>query len=153
MENFKLTDQFGIDADAQPGSTSALLKYFSRLPTLRLDAIDLSKIGGLTLDQPAIRTLGTGVSFDQPVNLGEGAPTLSFSAGSHALLSFVADVDNLPGEDRDAQPDACYVSFGVEATASADFSASAAGAQFGVSPSTRLEIASYSRFPKTATLL
>src|ERR1035441_1032873 len=50
-------DRFGLDVDAQPAPTSALLKYFKPPPSLRLDSFDLSKAGGMTLDQPAIQSL------------------------------------------------------------------------------------------------
>ena len=76
MPNIKLTDQFGLDLDAEPAPTSALLKYFQQVPSLHLDSVDLSKVGGLTLDEPAIRSLGTGVTFESPVTLGEGAPAI-----------------------------------------------------------------------------
>jgi hypothetical protein len=156
MPTIKVTDQLGLDVDAQAAPTSALLKYFQPLPSLRLDSLDLSKVGGLTLDQPAIKSLSTGVSLQDPINLGDGAPTLSVGAGAHASIQLVTSADDLPGQDKAddkaMQPmqDACYVSFGIEATASADLSATAVGIRFGASPSTKLELVSYSRFPLKA---
>jgi hypothetical protein len=146
-----LTDRFGLDVDAQPAPTSALLKYFQQLPSLRFDTLDLGKLGGLTLDQPAIQSLSTGVSFQDPVNLGDGAP-LSVAAGANASFQIISDADDLPGQDQtmESRPDTCYVALGIEATVSADVSATSGALKFGASPSTTLDAVSYSRFPLQA---
>jgi hypothetical protein len=156
MPTIALTDQFGLDVDAQPAPTSALLKYFQQLPSLRFDSLDLGKLGGLTLDQPAIQSLSTGVSFQDPVNLGDGAPALSVAAGAHASLKIICNAHDLPGQDQtiESRPDTCYVSLGIEATVSADLSATSGALKFGASPSTTLDAVSYSRFPlKTGVTL
>src|SRR5579863_5579963 len=116
MPTINLTDQFGLDVDAQPAATSALLKYFQQLPSLRFDSLDLSKVGGLTLDQSAIQSLSTGLSFHDPINLGDGAPTLSVAAGAHASFRLITDADDLPGNDEALEPlkETCYVSFQIE---------------------------------------
>jgi hypothetical protein len=153
MPNIKLTDQFGLDLDAEPAPTSALLKYFQQVPSLHLDSVDLSKVGGLTLDEPAIRSLGTGVTFESPVTLGEGAPALSVSAGTHAAIQIISDVKDLPGFADDAPqlvPDTCYVSFEIDAAASADLSATGGALTFGAAPSTKVTAASYACFPLKA---
>lgn len=156
MPTITLTDQLGLDVDAQPAPTSALLKYFQQLPSLKLDALDLSKVGGLTLDQPAIQSIRTGVSFQDPVNLGKGAPALCVSAGAHASIAIITDADDLPGhDDRTAvAPDTCYISFGIEAAVSPALTVSSGVLQFGASPSTQVEVVSYTRFPhKTGVTL
>src|SRR5579885_1549542 len=99
MQTVKLTDQFGLDVDAQPADGSALLKYFQQIPSLHFDSLNLSQIGGLTLDQPAVKSLTAGVSFLSPVDLGSGAPALSISAGAHATVAVISDEDDLPGHE------------------------------------------------------
>ncbi len=144
MPTIKLTDQFGLDLDAQPAPGSALLKYFQQLSSLRFDALDFGKIGGLTLDQPAVRSLRTGVSFQNPVSLGDGAPELSVGAGAHASFEIIADPDDLPGGgDEGLPPDTRYVTFGIDAMASANVPVGAGRVQFGASPATKVEIANY----------
>ncbi|HEV2445063.1 MAG TPA: hypothetical protein VGS58_04045, partial [Candidatus Sulfopaludibacter sp.] len=149
MPAIKLTDQFGLEVDVQPGQTSALLKYFQGVPALRFDNLDLSKMGGLTLDEPALQSLSTGLTFQNPVSLGEGAPAFGVAAGAHASIGIVQDAKLLPGQGdfTDAPRDACYVSFGIDASASADLSAAAGAVQFGVSPAAPVELVSYTRFP------
>jgi hypothetical protein len=147
MPTIKLTDQLGLDVEVQPAPMSALLKYASQLPSLRLDSLDLSKVGGLTLDQPAIRSLSTGVSLDQPIDLGADRPTLSVGGGAHASIQVIDDAGDLPAA-ADLPPDACYVAFGMDASVSADVNATVAGVEFGASPSSTMELTSYSRFAK-----
>ena len=134
MPTIKLTDQFGLYLDAQPAAASALLKYFQQLPSLRLDQLDLKKLGGLTLDEPAVRSLKTGVSFQNPVNVGAGAPELAIGTGVHGSIEIITDAGDLPGHDDavDLPPDTCYVAFEMEATASATVSAASGKLQFGV---------------------
>src|SRR5215471_15444255 len=117
MPSIKLTDQLGLDLEAQPAPTSALLKYFQELPLLHLDSLDLSKVGGLTLDQPAIRMLATGVSLAEPVDIGADA-ALKVGAGAKARIRIGPDASELPGHDDDfAIPqNTCYVSFEIQAT-------------------------------------
>jgi hypothetical protein len=147
MATISVTDQLGLDVDAKPAPTSALLKYFQQLPSLKLDQLDLGKVGGLTLDQPAIHAFSTGVSFQKPVDLGDGAPSLSVGAGVHGSLAIISDADDLPGDDQTMAPDTCYVSFGIEATANADVSIAAGALTFGAAPSTTISLHSYTPLP------
>ena len=152
MKTFKLTDQLGLDVDAQPAPGSPVLKYFQQLPSLKFDGLDFSKVGGLTLEKPAIRALSSGVSFKSPVSLGDGDSKLSVAAGAHGSIRIVCDADELPGRGEQAEPlgEARYVCFDIEATSSASFSATAGKLDFGASPSTRMELASYTRVPPNA---
>ncbi|MDR3704015.1 MAG: hypothetical protein P4L56_30480, partial [Candidatus Sulfopaludibacter sp.] len=149
MTTIKLTDQFGLDLDAQPAESSALLKYFQQLPSLQITNLDLSKVGGLTLDQPALRSLTAGVCLSEPVSLGAGAPALLVAGGAHARLAVITDTDDLPGQDDSIKnpPDTCYVSFGMDASASADVSVTSGELTFGAMPASKVELVSYSRFP------
>jgi hypothetical protein len=151
MATIKLTDQLGLEIGAQPAAASALLKYFQELPALRLDSLDLSKIGGLTLDQPAIQSLTTGLSFQDPVTIGDG-PALSVAAGVNGSIRLITNSDDLPGHEDDVElaKDACYVCFGIEATASPGITVSSGILQFGAAPSTKVNLASCSRFKPMA---
>jgi len=156
MATIPLTDKLGLELNAEPAETSALLKYVQQLPKLHLDSLDLSKIGGLTLDQPALTSLTTGVSFQDPITLSAGGPALTVAAGVSGSIGLIADVGGLPGNDDSMElaADACYLEFKIEATASADLSASSGLLTFGASPSSQLEVTSCSRFaPKVGITL
>lgn len=88
MATIKLSDQLGAVVDVQPAETSALLRYFRALPSLALQDGDFSQAGGLTLDQPAVRSFKTGLSFKDKIELGNGVD-LSIQAGTHGSFSLV----------------------------------------------------------------
>src|SRR5579872_1644398 len=99
MATIQISDQFGLTLDVQPADTSALLKYAQQLPSLQLQNLDLKKLAGLTLDQPAITSLSTGISFQAPLSLGDGAPALTVAAGVAGSLKVIHDAEDLPGHD------------------------------------------------------
>lgn len=152
MATINLTDQLGLDVVAQLAGTSALLKYFRQLPSLRLDSLDLSRIGGLTLNDPALTSLSTGLSFKDPVQLGDGAATFTVGAGVHGSLRVISDPDDLPGDGGGAKPpqQARYISFALDATASAGISSEAGKLTFGATASTGASFATYTRFSQPA---
>jgi hypothetical protein len=146
MPSIALSDKFGLDVNAELAPGSALLKYVRQIPSLHLDNLDLKKIGGLTLDEPAVLLLTTGVSFQQPVDLGDG--TFTVGAGVHGSIEVIDDADDLPAHDGTLKmpPDDCYFSFGIDAEVSAGVSVPVGNLQFGASPSTTVQIKNYSRF-------
>ncbi len=150
MPTIALTDKLGLDIDGQLAPTAALLQYVRQVPSLRFDDLDLKKLGGLTLDQPAIQSLATGVSFQNPVDFAGG--TFTASAGVHGSIKVTCDADDLPGRDGSMEVPAgdCYFSFGIEAAVSAGVSLTSGKLQFGAKPSTELQAECYSRFPLKA---
>lgn len=156
MPNIKLTDQFGLDADVKPADTSALLKYFQQLPSLQLNNIDLSKVGGLTLDQPAITSLKTGVSFQNGIPLGQGKPDISIGAGLHgsfALLVRAPGAETLLdvlADNIEIPEGACYVAFGIDASVGASAETGSGLLKFGVAPGATVRIANYREYPLKA---
>jgi hypothetical protein len=153
MPTIKLTDALGLDEDITLADRSALRQYFQQLPSLRLNNLDLAKLGGLTLDQPALTSLSTGVSFDKPIPIGAGSPDLSVSAGAHASFAIIKRVPgttSLPdvsADDVDLPADSCYVSFGIDASVGANVGAGAGSLTFGVAPSSTITIVNYRTFP------
>src|ERR1039458_5125864 len=113
MTTIKLTDQLGLDEDVTLAPSSALLQYFQQVPSLRLDSLDLAKLGGLTLDQPALTALSAGISFEQPIPIGAGAPNLSVQAGVHGSFALIkrapgtASLPDVLADDIDIPENAC----------------------------------------------
>src|SRR5580704_6502983 len=89
MATIQLTDDLGLDATVKLAPFSSLLKYIQQLPALRLNGGDLSKAGGLTLDQPALTVLKTGLSFNNSIPVGPDSTAVSISAGLHGSLELI----------------------------------------------------------------
>jgi len=153
MTTIKLTDQLGLDEDVTLADSSALLQYFRQLPSLRLDSLDLAKLGGLTLDQPALTSLCTGVSFDKPIPIGAGSPELSIQAGVHGSFALVkrapgtTSLTDVLADDVDVPEGACYVCLGMDASVGAGVAAPSGKLTFGVSPGAAIAIVNYRSFP------
>jgi hypothetical protein len=153
MATIQLTDELGLDANINLAPFSALVKYFQQLPALRLNGGDISKAGGLTLDQPALTALSSGLSFDKSVSIGPGATAVSVLAGAHASLelilrtpAIVSLLDVYSGDIGIAEG-TCYVAFGVQAGVGASVAADAGLLQFGVAPGENFHIRNYQNFP------
>src|SRR5580658_8910736 len=78
MATIQLTGDLGLDANVNLAPFSSLLKYFQQLPALQLTSGDFSQASGLTLDQPALTALSSGLAFDKTVAIG---PDTTANAG------------------------------------------------------------------------
>jgi hypothetical protein len=154
MPSIKLSDGLALNVDVQLAPFSALLRYAKSLPSLIAGA-DLSRIGGLTLSDPAVASLKTGVSFSQPIEFGQGAPTLTIQAGAQGSFSVISPS---PGNDMLFSPDAfgdnvripvgtCYLATELNASSGANIGGSADALGFGIEPGLNVKIASYRKFP------
>ena len=88
---------------------------FALCPPSPLQNGDLAQAGGLTLDQPAVRSFKTGLSFKDKIELGNGVD-LSVQAGAHGSFSLVRRAEGATslfassvfGEDVEIPEGACY---------------------------------------------
>ena len=157
MATIKLSDQLGAVVDVQPAETSALLRYFRALPALALQDGDLTQAGGLTLDQPAVRSFKTGLSFKDKIDLGNGVD-LSGQAGTHGSFSLVRRSEGATdlfgssvfGEDFEIPEGTCYARLSFDAGAEVPLSGAVGSVSFGVQPGSSLEIANYDSYPLSA---
>jgi hypothetical protein len=155
MATIQLTDALGLDANISLAPFSSLLKYFQQLPALQLSSGDFSKAGGLTLDQPALTALSSGLSFDKSVSIGPGATAISVLACAHGSLELilrtpaVVSLLDVYSGDIGIAEGTCYVAFGVQAAVGVSVAAGAGLLQFGVAPGGNIDIRNYQNFPLT----
>ena len=150
MATIRLTDQLGAVVDVQPAESSALLRYFRALPALFVENGDLSQIGGLTLDQPAVRSFKTGLAFNDKIDLGNGVD-LSVQAGTHGSFSLVRRSEggtnlfgsSVFGEDVEIPEGTCFTRVSLDASAEVSPGGAVGSLSFGVNAGSSLEIASY----------
>jgi hypothetical protein len=153
MPTVPLTGDLGLDANVTLAPFSSLLKYFQQLPALRLSNGDFSKAAGLTLDQPALTAVSSGISFDKAVASGPDGSTLSISAGLHGSLALfqrtpaLTALPDVIADDIEIVDGTCYVAFGIDASVGASGSGAAGQIQFGISPGAGAAIHNYQSFP------
>jgi len=153
MATIAITDELGLDANVSLAPFSSLLKYFQQLPALQMSGGDLSKAGGLTLDQPALTALSGGLSFDKSVSIGPDATAISIPACAHASLELilrtpaVVTLLDVYSGDIAIAVGTCYVAFGVQAALGVSLAAGASLLQFGVAPGGSIDIQNYQNFP------
>ncbi len=153
MTTIKITDQFGLDEDVALAESSALLQYFKQLPSLRLDNLDLAKTGGLTLDEPAVTELASGVSFTEPIPIGANVKELSIQAGAHGSFAIckrspgAKGLSDVLADDIDIPENTCYASLGVDASVGVTAQTTSGDLKFGVTPGATLTIVNYRSFP------
>jgi hypothetical protein len=153
MATIKLTDDLGLNADIELAPFSSLLKYFQQLPALALSGGDLSKSGGLRLDQPALTSLKLGLAFDKSVPIGPGANAVSILASANGSLELIIRtpaVVNLPDVNSGnigIADGTCYLGFGIQASVGASDGPDKGLLQFGIGPGASVNIENYQNFP------
>jgi hypothetical protein len=153
MATVKLTDDLDLDASVTLAPFSALLKYFQQLPSLKIENGDFSKVAGLTLDQPALTAVSSGLSFDKNVTAGPGATAISVAAGASASLQLiqrtpaVTSLQDVSAGDIAITAGTCYVAFGVQASVGVSDGSDTGMLQFGIGPGESIEIRNYQSFP------
>jgi hypothetical protein len=155
MPAIKLSDTLGAEVDVALADRSALLSYLRQIGSVVIEQTGLSNLGGLTLDQPAVRDLRIGLLFHPSIGGGDGSSELRIGAGAHGSFTVVR---RKPGAEHLFAPDslgaaveipeeACFVKTGVEASVGLPVPGPAAGmTQFGAEPNTAIEIANYRRY-------
>ncbi len=153
MATIQLTDDLGLDANVKLAPFSSLLQYFKQLPSLQLSNIDFSKVGGLTLDQPALTILNSGVSFADSVPIGPDATAISIQAGAHGLLALISrtpaqlSLPDVCADDVEIIDGTCFMAFGVDASVGVSVGPDAGLLQFGIGPGKSISIRNYQSFP------
>jgi hypothetical protein len=154
MPAIKLSDKVGAEVDVELAERSALLVYLRQVQKVILGQANFSTIGGLTLDDPLVRALRTGLEFRQDLG-GSTSPTeLVLRAGVNGAFAAIVREPGHPSLfPRDSlaaeaviPENACYFRTGVEAVAGVDAPAGGGGIHFGVHPGATLEIANYRRY-------
>ncbi len=154
MPTIQLTDQAGFDIDANVAPGSALLRYFRSLPSMVFEGGNLANMQGLTLDQPLVSKLKSGLTLKQNVALGNGMPALMIQAGTHGSFEVIArkpdaaqlfDPD-LYGDGIEIPEGACFVGVRLEASATAGATVKEGEAGFGIEGGGSVEFANYRNF-------
>jgi hypothetical protein len=154
MPTITLTDQLGLDIDVQTDVLSSLAKYAGNLSKLSLPNLNLQSLADLTLANPSVTSLHTGLNLDQPIDIGSGGVTLAVKAGvSGAMDIYVPPAgggslfqSDLYGETIPVDAGERYVSLKLSASAGPDIGASFNQLSFGFQAGVAVTLANYRKF-------
>ena len=152
MPTIKLTDQLGVGVDAQINPDSTIAKYIKDLSKLKFPKLDFEALKNLTLDQSPVRSLQTGIEFEQPVNIGIDDTEMKIGAGiSGSLKLFSAKDEQLfdPevfSDPINIGPNQIYVGIGTSATVSIGLTPKSGDLGFGFDAGSQITLTSYKLF-------
>jgi hypothetical protein len=160
MATFQIKDDFGLVASITPAK-GALTKYFKSLPDFVLHDLNLNKIQNLDLTDPAITKAQAGVSFSEPIKIGN--PDIELTVGAQASTSlsiFVPDKPNaalfqpdLFGDNIPVPSNTRYVSFSFNAKVNGGASVSPGDLKFGFDAQSLATFSYYERFSSGTKVL
>src|SRR5215813_3039855 len=156
MPNLKLSDKVGLEVDVQLSEDSALAKYAKDLKNFKLPDLKLTPLQNVTLDQIPVKSLTTGIVFDQPIGLGIGGEMKIGAGVSGSLKLFSSKDKQLFGGDVFANPvpinaNQLYVGVGLGAKVSAELTHKTGDLGFGFSPGSQIALNTFRLFEKSTS--
>jgi hypothetical protein len=160
MATFQLTDGFGLNVTITPAK-GALSKYFRNFPSFSVLKTDLSQIANEDLTNPTITKVQSGVSFSDPIDMGQPSVELKVgTTGSGNLSIFVPSKDGAPLFDPDVFGDNIkvganqrYVSFALSAGLTGSASDTKGDLKFGFDGKSNVTLSYYERFTAGTTVV
>jgi hypothetical protein len=152
----QITDRLGAQVEIQTAPASTFVKYAREIPQMLLDGADLSRLGILTLNDPAVRSLQPTLTFNQPLPLGTGGPQVTIGAGAGISFQVIAPMPEAPllfspdffGDNIQIPAAQCYLNLGINGSLSAGLQTPVGSAfSFGITAGAELRIDSYRPFP------
>lgn len=153
MPSIPISNGLSVSADAQLAPWSALAQYAKDFPNLVANGADLSRWQLLTLADPAVQSLDTGLSLERPVPLGKGAPevTLGGDAAVHfEVYTGAMFSPDVYGDNIKIPEGQCAVHLGLSAGVTAGASVPSGSVTFGLDANAGIAIDTYRCFPNAA---
>jgi hypothetical protein len=155
MANIKLTDQVGAEIDVELNKDSAIAKYIENLKQLKLPNLNFSDLEHVTIEKVPVKSLKSGISFEQPVDVGTNGIEMKIGAGASGSIRLYSMKDKQlfdPEVFGDPIPiGANQLFLGVAATASLStaLSAKTGDLSFGFDAGSQIVLATYKLFETT----
>jgi len=159
VPTIKITDQLSNTIDVTPNSDSALIKYFKNLSDLSISGAAMALRKGLKLDDPAVTSINSGLTFAQPVDLGASQVDLKIGAGINGFIGISKSggsttklFDPDPYEDPVPVPaDSRYVAIGFTSSVSANLGTRSGDLKFGFAAGATVTVTNYRLFATKPT--
>jgi hypothetical protein len=152
MPSIKLTDQLGAGVDAEINSDSTIAKYIKDLSKLKFSKLNFEELKNVTLDQAPLKSLKTGIEFEQPVNIGVDDAEMKIGAGVSGSLTLLSTKDEqifdpeVFADPIKIGPNQIYVGVGVSASVSSGLTHETGDLSFGFDAGSRVSLTSFRLF-------
>jgi hypothetical protein len=136
-----------VDAEINPDSTIA--KYIKDLSKLKLPKLNLEELKNVTLDQAPVKSLQTGIKFEQPVNIGVDNTEIKIGGGISGSLTLLSTDDEqlfdpeVFADSINIGPNQFYVGVATSATVSSGLTHETGDLSFGFDAGSRNSLTSY----------
>jgi hypothetical protein len=154
MPTIKLTDQLGFTVDAEIDPDSTIAKYIKGLAKLKFPKLNLASLKDLPLDQSPLKSLQTGIEFEQPVDIGVDGSEMKIGAGASGILSLLSAAEEqlfdpeVFGDPISIGPNQFYLGVGTAASLSSELTHEAGDLSFGFNAGSEINLATYRLFEK-----
>lgn len=154
MPSINLTDNVGVEVNAELNEDSALARYLKGLSKLKFAGFKFADIANVPLDQAPLNSLESGITISEPIAVG-GNSELKIDAGASGGMKLYSVKDkqlfdpNLYGDPIAINANQFYVSIDTAAKTSADFITTSGDLSFGLGGGGSVGFSSYRLFEKT----
>ena len=155
MATIKLTDQLGFNVDAEINPDSTIAKYIKDLSKLKFPKLNFQELTNFRLDQAPVKSVQTGIEFEQPVNIGIDDTEMKIGAGVSGSLRLVSAADkqlfdpDVFADPIDIGPNQIYVGLGTAASVSTGLTHKTGDLGFGFNAGSQITLTSYKLFEST----
>ena len=152
MPTIKLTDQLGVNVDAQINPDSTIAKYIKDLSKFKFPKLDFEALKNFTLDQSPVTSLQSGIEFEQPVNIGIDDTEMKIGAGVSGSLKLFSATDKqlfdpeVFADPINIGPNQIYIGLGISATVSTGITHKSGDLGFGFNAGSQITLSSYRLF-------
>jgi hypothetical protein len=152
MATIKLTDQLGFNVDAQINPDSTIAKYIKDLSKLKFPKLNFQELTNFRLDQAPVKSVRTGIEFEQPVKIGIDDTEMKIGAGLSGSLRLFSAADKqlfdpeVFADPINIGPNQIYVGLGTAATVSTGLTHKTGDLGFGFNAGSLITLSSYKLF-------
>lgn len=152
MPTIKLSDQLGATVDAEINPDSTIAKYIKDLSKLKFPKLNFEELKNVTLDQAPVKSLQTGIEFEQPVNIGVDDTEMKIGAGVSGSLRLFSTKDEqlfdpeVFADPINIGPHQFYVGVGTSVTLSSGLTHETGDLSFGFDAGSQITLTSYKLF-------
>lgn len=157
MPNIKLTDQLGFTVDAEINPDSTIAKYIKSLTKLKFPKLNLASLKDLPLDDAPLKSLQTGIEFEQPVDIGVDGSEMKIGAGVSGNLGLFSAAEEqlfdpeVFGDPISIGPNQFYLGVGTAASLSSELTHKPGDLGFGFNAGSEINLTTYRLFEKPAS--